>query len=147
MITCADCVLMQYEAQVAASCLSSRKEKILGVAFHPASSSTMVLYGEGFFCFVDVDKDPTPRAAPDAASSQDDAQKRRKRRRAGDGDAFALVTKFKPLMLLEFAGPSELVLVERPWLAISQSFPEPLRRHRYRAPYHLVPPGPASPVQ
>lgn len=44
---------------------------------------------------------------------------------------FIKIDRFQPLMLLEFASPSEMVVVERPLLKIMEALPEGFFRDRY----------------
>ncbi len=153
--------------QVAETALATRKEKIIGVAFDAAQPHTLTLYGEGFFCHVDLEKGPrapAPAAAAtranslaaagtDSAGSESgtdkdtkasgtasptDAPKRKRRSHSHSNkskqatDNFRLLTVYKPLLFLEFVGAGELVVVERPWLSISQNLPDPFFRHKYR---------------
>jgi len=61
-------------------------------------------------------------------------EKRKKKSRGKDAENaenFRIITKFKPLMFLDFVAGNELVVVERPWVKISEKFPEALYRHKY----------------
>jgi len=96
---------------------TSRNNKVAGIIYNPSSplsssspqtnTNTIVLYGLGFFCAVDLSK------------------------RADDPSNFRLQTKYKPVMFMEFVARDELVVVERPWQDVASHFPDTLWRPRY----------------
>jgi hypothetical protein len=50
---------------------------------------------------------------------------------AAAGTNFKLIKRYQPLLFLDFADDGTMVVVERPWLAIMQTFPPPLHRKKY----------------
>ena len=64
-----------------------------------------------------------PPALPPDSGSEDEA--------SGSSRNFALTLKYRPVIFAGFLGPSELVVVEEPWLKIMAKLPDPIYRQRF----------------
>jgi hypothetical protein len=132
--------------------LTGRDDAVVGACFFPddadgASSSRLVLRGQTFLCFVDLD------AAPGAGTPPTSTGKRAREDVDADERNFVVVTRYKPLLHAGFvagspaesaedeaaAGKSagvpvkvpELAAVQMPWVDVLGQLPEPLYRKRY----------------
>ncbi len=66
-----------------------------------------------------------------AAASRTPGAAKRKAAAPLAAQAVRGVKKYQPLLFAGFLGPRNLVVVERPWLAIMATFPPALYRSRY----------------
>jgi hypothetical protein len=83
----------EYEPLISETALATRKEKIIGIAFNPASPNAVILYGEGFFCHVDLDKPPkAPAIKTSAGTDSAGSESGTKRRYLEDLEDLILLT-------------------------------------------------------
>jgi U3 small nucleolar RNA-associated protein 4 len=137
-----------------------RKEKVVGISFSPTLPNTLVLQDHSSMCVLHTDQ-PLPnrnidlgRAIAHTGESQSTASFARGSRgskrkpsvaagtepvedededgEGGDGTKnFKLIRRFQPLLFADFSETGAMVVVERPWLAVMQTFPPPLYRSKY----------------
>ncbi|KAL6065936.1 U3 small nucleolar RNA-associated protein [Balamuthia mandrillaris] len=125
------------------------RDKLIGIAFNPSRPSTMCLYSTAFFVHIDLElplpneEDLTLRSTLAVARRQEEQSRtggkppKAKKKKAKEqsenvgSQNFKLVSKFKPLLFLDFLQGDTMLLVERPWLSIISHFPDPLHRNRY----------------
>ncbi|KJE89973.1 hypothetical protein CAOG_001364 [Capsaspora owczarzaki ATCC 30864] len=132
-----------------------RREKIVHITFDPRNSSKVILQSHALFCVVDVsrnmkqqkkaNKGPAAAAALPGTNGSANAESMDVSNTmaasvlaAGlsssaetDNGGLQLVDKYKPLLFFDFLDASSMVVVERPWLAVMESFPPTLYRVRY----------------
>lgn len=103
--------------------LKFRREVISGLSF--SNDHTIFLSGVTFSCLVDLTRSV-------GAPSIDLKRKRTKEQKKLDKKGnFVRIERFSPLMMLDFIGPDEMVVVERPLLKIMEALPEGFYRPRF----------------
>ncbi|KAK7058269.1 U3 small nucleolar RNA-associated protein [Paramarasmius palmivorus] len=113
-------------------------DALLGVAFTPVTSPTsprsVIFWGATWLCKIPLDE------------SSAGAQSSRKRRREStkelspqkaDGSSWEhrvkMITQYRPLLLVDFVGEGELVVVERPLVDVLATLPPAFFKHKYGA--------------
>ncbi|KAF7320238.1 WD-REPEATS-REGION domain-containing protein [Mycena kentingensis (nom. inval.)] len=115
--------------------LTRTHDHVLGVLFDPAlvdkgaTPRSILLWGATWLCRVKLDmRDTGARAG------------QRKRRREGDksidawagsDDGFKMITHYRPILCVDFLGPRELVVVERPLVDVLATLPPAYFVHKY----------------
>jgi len=101
--------------------------KIIGIAFDPVNVNTITLYSHNYLCKIDLDK-----PMPDEAAKKSKSRKRdRSNPDAAAAQNFEFVSKYKPVLFMDFISDKEMLVVEAPWLKIMQKFPDMLYRPKY----------------
>eukprot|EP01135_Chromosphaera_perkinsii_P010028 Nk52_evm63s1992 gene=Nk52_evmTU63s1992 len=103
-----------------------KKEKIIGIGMHPQSPSKVIFYDHKMFTVVDI-SEPVPKLESLVFG---DAPKK------GNKDVpstknFLCYGRYRPLLFCGFSSESSMIVVERPWLQVMESFPPTLYRTRY----------------
>ncbi|KAJ7225739.1 WD40-repeat-containing domain protein [Mycena pura] len=117
--------------------LARTHDHILGVAFDPAIAGPSLnvstpryalFWGSTWLCKIKLDRDDNARSG------------QRKRRREGDKspkiepmteDHVRMVTHYRPILHVDFLGPGELVVVERPLVDVLATLPPAYFAHKY----------------
>ncbi|KAG8747670.1 U3 small nucleolar RNA-associated protein [Ceratobasidium sp. 414] len=122
--------------------LAHLHDPILGIAFPPSAGSgskrKMYVWSATWLARFDV---PNPSAGAllkqPAVSSQGEAQEKKKRKRTTaveDGEEpFGIVTKFRPVLLVDFCEEGEMVVVERPLVDLLATLPPAYHKPKYGA--------------
>nr|GAT47880.1 predicted protein [Mycena chlorophos] len=110
--------------------LTRTHDHVLGAVFDPAQKPRAVLlWGATWLCKIKLE-----RTDPGARSGQ------RKRRRDGDkspkmepvaDDGLRMITHYRPILHVDFLGPGELVVIERPLVDVLAALPPAYFAHKY----------------
>ena len=105
------------------------RPRLTGVAFNPASPDNMTLFSSSFICSVDMSKP----ASEEAKAGEEKKRKRDKQSKMAtlSQENFKIVDRYRPILHLDFLDSNSMVVVERPWLQVMESFPGVLHRPRY----------------
>lgn len=118
------------------------RPRLTGVAFNPAKPDTIILHSSSFLCSVDTSKPPmgVTMEAP-KSPKLGEGERKSKKHKHGKGNAtaadpatgsnFRIVDRYRPILHLDFLDSNAMVVVERPWLQVMESFPGMLHRNRY----------------
>ncbi|KAG9075096.1 U3 small nucleolar RNA-associated protein [Ceratobasidium sp. UAMH 11750] len=121
--------------------LAHLHDPILGITFPPGAGSgskrKMYVWSATWLARFDV---PSPSAGallkqPAVPSQEGGQEKKRKRATAAeDGDEpFGIVTKFRPVLLVDFCEEGEMVVVERPLVDLLATLPPAYHKPKYGA--------------
>ncbi|CAE6417013.1 unnamed protein product [Rhizoctonia solani] len=122
--------------------VSHLQDPILGIVFPPtpaANERRMYVWSAGWLARYDIPtpassaltKQPAPPSIPESSTELS-----LKRKRAGEADeSFAIVTKFRPVLLVDFCvdGDGEMVVVERPLVDLLSTLPPAYLKPKYGA--------------
>ncbi|KAF8710930.1 WD40 repeat-like protein, partial [Rhizoctonia solani] len=122
--------------------VSHLQDPILGIVFPPTltpNERKMYVWSAGWLARYDIPtpssstltKQPAPPSAPESSTELS-----LKRKRAGEVDeSFAIVTKFRPVVLADFCmdGAGEMVVVERPLVDLLSTLPPAYLKPKYGA--------------
>ncbi|KAG8686907.1 U3 small nucleolar RNA-associated protein [Ceratobasidium sp. 395] len=138
--------LFDAEAQRFYSALPERLahlyDPVLGIAFPPSTSSDskrkMYVWAATWLARFDV---PTPSAnallKQPAVSQQGEGQEKEKKRKRAtakdEEEPFGIVTKFRPVLLVDFCEEGEMVVVERPLVDLLATLPPAYHKPKYGA--------------
>jgi hypothetical protein len=102
------------------SWLKYRLEIISGITF--ANEKRMFVHGVSFSCLIDLNtaEEGVKEDAKDVKRDADGVQKKHRKEASG----FTKIERFSPLMMMDFVGDEEMVVVERPMLKIMENLPE-----------------------
>jgi hypothetical protein len=98
--------------------LKCRQEIISGIAF--SGENRLFINGASYSCLVDLTVAGVEKQI--RLKRMADGLKIKKNR--GDMKGFTRIERFSPLMMLDFVGEDEMVVVERPFLKIMENLPE-----------------------
>lgn len=130
--------------------LVHQSDPLLGIVFHPDTKAggtrKMYIWAANWLARIDVAtpkvdallKTPVGPANPGAEKKL--GKKAALKRKRGEGDdAFAMVTKFRPVLMVDFCTPSleggeaEMVIVERPLVDLLATLPPAYLKSKYGA--------------
>jgi len=100
------------------------RPRLSGMAFNPASPDITVFFSASFMCSVHMS----------SAASSGQKSKRSKQTTSSGTDVeekYVIIDRYRPILHMDFLDPSTLVVVERPWLQVMESFPGTLQRKVY----------------
>ncbi|CAG8485692.1 2021_t:CDS:1 [Paraglomus brasilianum] len=102
------------------------QDKIMGCAFNPENSNHIVLWGSGYLCSIDMQLE--------IDESQLDITVKKRKREANTvraNENYRLSHHYQGIMLVEFIGEKEMVVVERPYTGILENLGPSFYRPQY----------------
>ena len=105
------------------------RPRLIGVAFNPSNPDSMALFSSSFLCSVDMSKDIPIEIKEGKKSKKERHSKGEKQSLSNEN--FRIVDRYRPILHLDFIDSNTMVVVERPWLQVMESFPGVLNRPRY----------------
>ncbi|GBG31657.1 U3 small nucleolar RNA-associated protein 4-like [Hondaea fermentalgiana] len=94
--------------------LREQHEPVIGITFDKADPSVMILWGRCFACKVSL------ATLPHALEAHESGTLR-----------FSMLTRFKPIIHMDFVDEHEILVVEALWIKVMQTFKDPIKRKIY----------------